>query len=67
LHFTAEEYETDRCKSAMYARCFYPDGSGDFESSHGLDNEALGLASEDLDAATKRTIEMVESGWNPFA
>jgi len=51
----------------MYARCFYPDGSGDFESSHGLDNEALGLASEDLDAATKRTIEMVESGWNPFA
>ena len=51
----------------MYARCFYPDDSGDFETSHGLDNKALGLQNEDLDAATKRTVEMVESGWNPFA
>jgi hypothetical protein len=51
----------------MYARVFYPDGSGDFETSHGLDNEALDLPSEDLDAATRKTIELVNSGWNPFA
>jgi hypothetical protein len=53
--------------TAMYARVFYPDGSGDFETSHGLDNEALDLPSEDLDAATRKTIELVNSGWNPFA
>ncbi|KAI4838063.1 NAD(P)-binding protein [Aureobasidium sp. EXF-8845] len=52
---------------AMYARVFYPDGSGDFETSHGLDNRTLDLPSEDLDAATRKTIELVNSGWNPFA
>ncbi|KAK6004229.1 hypothetical protein QM012_009079 [Aureobasidium pullulans] len=52
---------------AMYARVFYPDGSGDYESSKGLDNEDLGLPHEDLDEATKRAVEMVNSGWNPFA
>ncbi|KAI4843327.1 NAD(P)-binding protein [Aureobasidium sp. EXF-8845] len=51
---------------AMYARVFYPDGSGDFETSHGLDNEALDLPSEDLDAETRKVIELVNSGWNPF-
>ncbi|KAJ5089338.1 hypothetical protein N7532_008022 [Penicillium argentinense] len=30
-------------------------------------NEALALPKEDLDEATKRTVAMVESGWNPFA
>lgn len=50
----------------MYARVFYPDGSGDYESSKGLDNEALGLPHEDLDEATKRAVEMVNSGWNPY-
>lgn len=50
----------------MYARVFYPDGSGDYESSKGLDNEGLGLPQEDLDEATKRTVEMVNGGWNPF-
>jgi hypothetical protein len=58
--------ETDQ-GTAMYARVFYPDGSGDFETSHGLDNKALDLPSEDLDAATRKTIEMVNNGWNPFA
>ncbi|KAI4733753.1 NAD(P)-binding protein [Aureobasidium sp. EXF-12298] len=52
---------------AMYARVFYPDGSSDYETSHGLDNQALGLPREDLDIATRRTIGMVNSGWNPFA
>jgi hypothetical protein len=51
----------------MYARVFYPDDSGDYETTHGLDNEVLGLPSEDFDAATRKTIEMVNSGWNPFA
>jgi len=52
---------------AMYARGFYPNGGGDYESTRGLDNDKLGLPKEDLDVATKRTIEMVGSGWNPFA
>lgn len=53
---------------ALYARVFFPNGDGDFESSRGLANELLGLPKEDLDEATKRTVEMVENGWdNPFA
>lgn len=52
---------------AMYSRVFYPTGDGDYESSRGLANEVLGLPKEELDDATKRTLEMVESGWNPFA
>lgn len=52
---------------AMYSRIFFPTGDGDFESSRGLDNELIGLPKEDLDEATKRAVEMVESGWNPFA
>ena len=52
---------------AMYSRCFFPNGDGDHESSRGLANDLLGLPKEDLDEATKRTVEMVESGWNPFA
>ncbi|KAG9697998.1 NAD(P)-binding protein, partial [Aureobasidium melanogenum] len=51
---------------AMYARVFYPDGSGDYESSKGLDNESLNLPDEELDEATKRTVELVNSGWNPY-
>jgi len=52
---------------ALYARVFFPNGDGDFESSRGLVNSLLGLPKEDLDEATKRTLEMVQSGWNPFA
>ncbi|KAE9365017.1 NAD(P)-binding protein [Stipitochalara longipes BDJ] len=52
---------------AMYSRGFYPNGGGDYESTKGLDNSKIGLGKDDLDAATKRTVEMVESGWNPFA
>ena len=52
---------------AMYSRNFFPNGGGDFESSRGLANDLIGLPTEDLDEATKRTVEMVESGWNPFA
>ncbi|KAL8790999.1 MAG: hypothetical protein Q9195_006073 [Heterodermia aff. obscurata] len=51
---------------ALYARGFFLDGVADFESTKGLANEVLGLPSDDLDEATKRAVEMVESNWNPF-
>jgi hypothetical protein len=44
---------------ALYTRDFYPDGSGDFETKHGLDNEALGLPKEELDEVTKVAISML--------
>ena len=52
---------------AMYSRNFFPNGDGDYESSRGLANDLIGLPKENLDEATKRAVEMVESGWNPFA
>ncbi|KAJ3022705.1 hypothetical protein HKX48_005475 [Thoreauomyces humboldtii] len=42
----------------LYARVFYPDGSGDYESRHGLDNEKLGLPKDDLDDATGVAVKM---------
>ncbi|KAL8714736.1 MAG: hypothetical protein Q9225_006497 [Loekoesia sp. 1 TL-2023] len=51
---------------AMYTRVFFPTGDGDFESTRGTANQALGLEKESLDEATKRAVEMVESGWTPF-
>ena len=50
----------------MYARAFYPNGGAEFESTRGLANEALGLAKEDLDEATKRALDMLASGWRPW-
>ncbi|CAL5874004.1 uncharacterized protein PFLUO_LOCUS8289 [Penicillium psychrofluorescens] len=41
--------------------------TSDFAATMSTANEALGLPVEDLDKATKRTVEMVENGWNPFA
>ena len=43
----------------MYTRVFYQDGSGDYETSRGLQNGVLGLPKEDLDEATKVAVEMV--------
>ena len=51
---------------AMYSRTFYPNGDGDYESSRGTVNDLLGLPREDLDEATKRTVEMIENGSMPF-
>ncbi|TAQ91630.1 hypothetical protein B7494_g35 [Chlorociboria aeruginascens] len=51
---------------AMYSRVFFPNGDGDFESTSGLHNDLIGLQKDDLDEATKRTVQMVESGWSPF-
>lgn len=42
----------------LYSRTFYPNGGGDFESIHGLDNDILGLPSEELDPATSVAIAM---------
>ncbi|KAE8440888.1 hypothetical protein EG329_006355 [Mollisiaceae sp. DMI_Dod_QoI] len=74
---TAERYEKGKeemqngvwtgLAKAMYSRTFFPNGDGDFESSRGLANSLIGLPKEDLDEATQRTLDMVESGWNPFA
>jgi len=51
---------------ALYARVFFPNGDGDFGSSRGLANSLIGLPKEDLDEATKGTLDMVKSGWRPF-
>ncbi|TVY92661.1 hypothetical protein LAWI1_G003070 [Lachnellula willkommii] len=51
----------------MYTRVFFQNGDGDFESSKGLQNSLIGLSDDSLDEATKRALEMVESGWNPYA
>ncbi|KAK6221957.1 hypothetical protein LQW54_001177 [Pestalotiopsis sp. IQ-011] len=42
---------------AMYARVFYPDGSGVYEEKRGLQNDLLGLPREDLDEFTRIAIE----------
>ncbi|KAF4210464.1 hypothetical protein CNMCM8980_001138 [Aspergillus fumigatiaffinis] len=51
---------------AMYARVFYPNGGGDYESSRELDNDVLGLPKEDLDERTKHAKEMFEAGYSYF-
>ncbi|KAI1860936.1 uncharacterized protein JN550_011091 [Neoarthrinium moseri] len=47
---------------AMYTRMFFPDGSGAYETTHGLQNEALGLPKEDFDEFTKRGIDRAKEG-----
>lgn len=48
---------------ALYTRIFFKDGAGNFELNRGLANDTIGLGKDDLDEATKRTIEMVSSGF----
>lgn len=52
---------------AMYTRPFYPESNADYTATRTLSNEILGLPQEDLDAATQEAVELVRSGWNPFA
>ncbi|KAK3328212.1 putative oxidoreductase CipA [Cercophora scortea] len=47
-------------RRSMYARGFYPDFK-DHVSADWAENELLGLPKEDLDAATKRAVEMAEN------
>ncbi|KAL5050944.1 hypothetical protein BDW71DRAFT_215094 [Aspergillus fruticulosus] len=51
----------------LYSRMFFPNRDGDYESTRGLDNAALGLPVEDLDAATKEGIRMGLAGEIPFS
>ncbi|EXJ67287.1 uncharacterized protein A1O5_09300 [Cladophialophora psammophila CBS 110553] len=50
----------------LYARVFYPNGDGDYESKYGLHNDILGLPQEDFDEATKRAVDLANRG-GPFA
>ena len=49
---------------ALYARGWSRGGGREFEKK--LDNDKLGLKPEDLDAVTKKLVEKVQSGWNPW-
>lgn len=51
----------------IYARVFSPGNPNSDFASERTDNEVLGLPKEDLDEATKRAVDMVKSGWTPFA
>ncbi|KAH6664802.1 hypothetical protein F5X68DRAFT_237236 [Plectosphaerella plurivora] len=45
----------------LYGNVFL--ASNEVSDYEGVDNKPLGLPAEDLDEATKRTVDMVESGW----
>jgi hypothetical protein len=61
-----QEGKREGFAKAMYVRAFLPDagGRGDYETGRGLENEKLGLAKEDLDEATLRTVKMVDKGFS---
>ncbi|KAK7413266.1 hypothetical protein QQX98_007854 [Neonectria punicea] len=51
----------------LYGRAFnVKKQSSDFAATRPTANGLLGLPKEDLDEATKRAVDMVESGWAPF-
>lgn len=51
----------------LYGNVFRADNDkSDYASTFSVANETLALPKEDLDEATKRTVEMVEGGWSPF-
>ncbi|KAI1431520.1 putative oxidoreductase CipA [Xylaria sp. CBS 124048] len=50
----------------LYTRTFFNNGDGDFQTRHGLDNEALGITEdtlESLEEETRNAIKMVEEGY----
>jgi hypothetical protein len=52
---------------ALYGLVFDPSTEmSDYAAQGGLVNDVLGLPQEDLDAATKRAVDMVMGGWEPF-
>ncbi|CAG8336511.1 unnamed protein product [Penicillium nalgiovense] len=52
---------------ALYGSVFLASNKeADFAGTMGLANDILGLPKEDLDEATKRAVDMVAAGWNPF-
>lgn len=48
---------------ASFVRLFFPNGGGDYESTIGLDNKALGLPEEDLDERTAVAKTMLEDNY----
>jgi hypothetical protein len=53
-----QDGHSDGFIAAMYSRVFFPDGSGDVESTKGTVNGLLGLANdEDIDQATHAAIK----------
>lgn len=51
----------------LYGGVFSPSNKeADFAGTMELANDTLGLPKEDLDEATKRVVDMVAGGWNPF-
>ncbi|KAI9929678.1 hypothetical protein MW887_001153 [Aspergillus wentii] len=45
----------------LYSRIFFPGGDGDYETTPGTHNAVLGLPKEDLDEATRRSVEIFGS------
>ena len=50
----------------LYGDVFLPTNPASDYGTRPTANAALGLSEEDVDSATKRTVDMVESGWTPF-
>lgn len=51
----------------IYGEIFQPSNPiSDYAATQSTANKALGLPVDDLDEATKRVVDMVESGWNPW-
>ncbi|KAK9327928.1 hypothetical protein V1520DRAFT_347470 [Lipomyces starkeyi] len=52
----------------LYAGVFLASNeNSDYAAKSPLANDVLGLPKEELDEATKRAVDMVQGGWNPFA
>ncbi|KAH7006947.1 hypothetical protein EDB80DRAFT_893419 [Ilyonectria destructans] len=52
----------------LYGRAFnVTKKNSDYAATGPMANGILGLPKEDLDEATKRAVDMVQSGWTPFA
>ncbi|KAI4112596.1 MAG: hypothetical protein LQ345_006281 [Seirophora villosa] len=47
---------------SLYTRNFYPDQSGNFAVTRGLDNDKLGLPKEDLDEFTQLSVRLAMDG-----
>lgn len=48
---------------ASFVRPFFPGGGGDYESTRGLHNDALGLPKEDLDEQTRAAKKLLDDGY----
>ncbi|SPQ22803.1 f19ac401-9618-4b72-ba1d-f03b0ba5a691 [Thermothielavioides terrestris] len=51
---------------ASFARIFFPDGHGAYETTRGLANDALGLPKEDLDERTRVAKKMLDEGYQQW-